>query len=137
MHSLARMMAMGIVLLIVAPCTAFVPSFATSSLRPARHSRAQHVKQRSSVLSSRAGQAPVSGLSNDGAGRAPPKPLAKYTTEPVGNNIRKADSAKCVYPVDADDLPRGTNSTETDFSSRCWVQGHVAGPEANSVPASN
>jgi hypothetical protein len=119
-------MAMGIVILIVAPCTAFVPSFATSSLRPARHSCAQHFKQQSFVLSSREGQAPTSGLSNDGAGRAPPKPLAKYTMEPVGNNIRKADSAKCVFSLDADDLPFGTNSIETDVSSRCWVQGDVA-----------
>ena len=30
----------------------------------------------------------------DGAGRLPPKPLAKYSTEPVGTNLPKADSAK-------------------------------------------
>ena len=72
---------------LASPCAAFVPALGQPRLLggcsravAALHGRARHPRMSS---------APP----QDG-GRVPPKPLAKYTTEPVGSNLPKADSAK-------------------------------------------
>jgi hypothetical protein len=89
-----------IVLASLAPCSAYAPTFVSPVLRPARQAgRDGGVHRGSHVATVGRIAARMSNVAQDGAGRVPPKPLAKYTTEPVGTNIPKADSAKWVFPL--------------------------------------
>ena len=74
----------------IAACAAFAScaSLATPLAQRRRLGAAQPRRARMS-----------SAAPKDGAGRLPPKPLAKYSTEPVGTNLPKADSAKYVLLV--------------------------------------
>ena len=70
---------------LASPCAAFVPALGRPRLLGGGVRAAAALPGRARMSS-----APP----QDGAGRLPPKPLAKYTTEPVGSNLPKADSAK-------------------------------------------
>lgn len=80
----------------LAPCSSYSPTFVSSLLRPGPGHIVVARMSSVSVWRARPGRiaARMSSVVQDGAGRLPPKPLAKYTTEPVGTNIPKADSGK-------------------------------------------